>query len=435
MPIKVLKARQIYDCTGTPTVEVEVRNDKDTAVASVAAGDSISNREALEVRDNEMRMWAGKGVLKAVENVNNYIAPLFVGKEIDETNQTMIDRMLIELDRTDDKSRLGANAIAGVSMAMARLGAMKDNTSWERQITRRFYPTCSDHAHDRFVGGGGLNFNTRLFLDEIAILPVGVKSFEDAMRAGSEIYFTLKQLLAKTYGLSATNIGPLGQFGPFIQNEIDALELVKKSIEAAGYTGYVKMGINCAAHTFFKNGTYDVNFKQIYGGRKGMLSSERMTELYRSFIIDYSAISLEDPFHFEDWDPWRNMTEKMSVQIVGSKLLATNLTLIKQAIEKMACNCLMIKINQIGTVSEAIECFKLSKDAGWSCIVGDRLGETEDAFMADFAVGISAGQIKAGAPCRYERLAKYNQLLRIEGKLGSNATFAGNNFRRIHQKL
>lgn len=235
-----------------------MRNEKDTAIASVPCGVTTRSREAVEVRDGEMRFWNGKGVLKAVENVNNYIGPLFIGKDIDETNQQLIDKMLIDYDRTEDKSRMGANAIVGVSMAMARLGAMRESIPLYSHIARLagYFPHKINVLPVPMftILGGGASYRTRLFMEEIMIMPTGTKNFEDAYRAGSEIYHQTKQLLASNYGLSATNVGALGHFCPYLENEVEALELIKNSIEKAGYTGQVKVAINCSVKEWFKNG-------------------------------------------------------------------------------------------------------------------------------------------------------------------------------------
>jgi len=271
-------------------------------------------------------------------------------------------------------------------------------------------------------------------MQEFMILPTGASSFTEAMKMGSETYHHLKNVIKKDFGLDATAVGDEGGFAPNIQNNKDALVLIKKAIELAGYTGKIEIGMDVAASEFYtKDKTYDLDFKNPNTDKSKWISSSQLADLYLEFIKEYPMVSIEDPFDQDDWEAWTAITAKTNIQIVGDDLTVTNPKRIQTAVEKKACNCLLLKVNQIGTITESIQAHNLAKSNGWGTMVSHRSGETEDSFIGDLVVGLSTGQIKTGAPCRSERLAKYNQILRIEEELGANAVYAGKNFRNPHK--
>jgi len=430
MSIKSLKARQIFDSRGNPTVEVDLYTEKGLFRAAVPSGASTGIYEALELRDGDKSKYLGKGVSKAVANINNEIAPKIVGKNV--VDQKAFDDFLLSLDGTDNKGKLGANAILGVSMAACKAAAAEKGVP--------LYQHIADLAGNKNlllpvpafnVINGGSHAGNKLAMQEFMLLPVGATSFTEAMRFGSEVYHNLKSIIVAKYGQDAANVGDEGGFAPNIQSNKEGLNLLVQAIAKAGYTDKVKIGMDVAASEFFKNGKYDLDFKTENNDGKEVRSGEELAALYQEFVKEYPVISIEDPFDQDDWESYSKLTAALGkdTQIVGDDLLVTNPKRIATGIEKKACNALLLKVNQIGTVSESIQAFKDAKAAGWGTMVSHRSGETEDSFIADLVVGLGTGQIKTGAPCRSERLAKYNQLLRIEEELGANAKFAGANFR------
>jgi len=428
--IKSLKARQIFDSRGNPTVEVDLYTEKGLFRAAVPSGASTGIYEALELRDGDKSKYLGKGVSKAVANINNEIAPKIVGKNV--VDQKAFDDFLLSLDGTDNKGKLGANAILGVSMAACKAAAAEKGVP--------LYQHIADLAGNKNlllpvpafnVINGGSHAGNKLAMQEFMLLPVGATSFTEAMRFGSEVYHNLKSIIVAKYGQDAANVGDEGGFAPNIQSNKEGLNLLVQAIAKAGYTDKVKIGMDVAASEFFKNGKYDLDFKTENNDGKEVRSGEELAALYQEFVKEYPVISIEDPFDQDDWESYSKLTAALGkdTQIVGDDLLVTNPKRIATGIEKKACNALLLKVNQIGTVSESIQAFKDAKAAGWGTMVSHRSGETEDSFIADLVVGLGTGQIKTGAPCRSERLAKYNQLLRIEEELGANAKFAGANFR------
>jgi len=428
--IEKIHAREVLDSRGNPTVEVDVHTEKGLFRAMVPSGASTGVHEALELRDGDKGRYMGKGVLKAVDNVNNIIAQEIEG--MDETQQSEIDDKIIKLDGTENKSKLGANAILGVSIAVCKAGAGAKNLPWYVHVVdlagveEFVLPVPSFN-----VINGGKHAGNKLAMQEFMILPVGADNFREAMKMGAEVYHNLKDIIKEKYGLDATNVGDEGGFAPNIQKNKEGLELLKKAIEKAGYTGKVKIGMDVAASEFYKNGKYDLDFKSS-GKKKNIRTGNEMIKLYKEFIEGYDLVSIEDPFEQDDLESFAKLTKEIGkkVQIVGDDLLVTNPKRIQEAIKKKACNALLLKINQIGTISEAIESCKMAQEAGWGVMVSHRSGETEDPFIADLAVGLKAGEIKSGAPCRSERLAKYNQLIRIEEELGTNCRYAGEAFRK-----
>lgn len=439
MSIKRVHARPIYDSRGNPTVEVDLTTDKGIFRAAVPSGASTGIHEALELRDGDKAVHHGKGVLKAVQNVNEKIGPALVSKGFDVTKQEEIDKFMLELDGTENKASLGANAVLGVSMAVCKAGAVHKGVPLYRHIadlagTKKI---CMPVPAFNVINGGS-HAGNKLAMQEFMLLPLGASNFSEAMRMGSEIYHHLKAEIKKRYGLDATAVGDEGGFAPNILDNTEGLDLLATAIEKAGYTGKVSIGMDIASSEFCKKGpdgkpVYDLDFKNPNSDPATYLNGDKLSELYQSFISKYPVVSIEDAFDQDDWENWTKFLASTHIQLVGDDLTVTNPKRIKTAVEKKACNCLLLKVNQIGSVTESIQACKLSRENGWGVMVSHRSGETEDTFIADLVVGLATGQIKTGAPCRSERLAKYNQLLRIEEELGADATYAGNNFRNPPQ--
>ena len=373
----------------------------------------------------------GKGVTKAVENVNTIIAPALIGK--DPTDQKTIDDLMIELDGTKNKGKLGANAILAVSMAVSKAGAAEKGVPLYKHIAdlagngKLVLPVPAFN-----VINGGSHAGNKLAMQEFMILPVGASTFAEAMRMGSEVYHNLKSVIKAKYGQDACNVGDEGGFAPNIQENKEGLELLKEAIEKAGYTGKIKIGMDVAAAEFYtEDKMYDLDFKTENNDRSMKKTGEEMIEMYKEFCSEYPIVSIEDPFDQDDFENTGLLTGSGVCQVVGDDLLVTNPERVATAIEAKACNALLLKVNQIGSISEAIEAVRMSKKAGWGVMASHRSGETEDSYIADLAVGLATGQIKTGAPCRSERLSKYNQLLRIEEELGADAVYAGETYRHI----
>ncbi len=430
--MKSIVARQIFDSRGNPTVEVDLTTNKGMFRAAVPSGASTGIHEALELRDGNKDDYRGLGVSKAVANINRIIGPALCQRHFNMANQEEIDMFMVnELDGTENKSKLGANAILGVSLAVAKAGAAEKNVPLYRHF--------ADLAGNRDiilpvpsfnVLNGGSHAGNKLAVQEFMIMPTGATSFTEAMKMGSETYHALRGVIKNKYGLDACNVGDEGGFAPNIQDNMEGLELLREAIEKAGYTGKIKICMDAASSEFYKDGLYDLDFKNPESKKEDWISSEKLCEMYNAMIDKYPIASIEDPFDQDDWDAWTKYTGSVSIQIVGDDLTVTNPTRVQKAIDVKACNCLLLKVNQIGSITEAIKACNLAKEAGWGVMVSHRSGETEDATIADLVVGLRTGQIKTGAPCRSERLAKYNQLLRIEEELGLAANFAGENFRR-----
>jgi len=430
MSIQKVHARQIFDSRGNPTIEVDVTTAHGLFRAAVPSGASTGIYEAVELRDNVKTEYLGKGVKQAVKNVNEIIAHQVIGRDV--TKQAELDNFLISLDGTDNKGKLGANAILGVSLAVCKAGAAARGIPLYRHIANLagnkeiLLPVPAFN-----VINGGSHAGNKLAMQEFMILPVGASSFTEAMKMGAEVYHTLKNIIKEKYGQDATNVGDEGGFAPNIQENKEGLELLKAAIAKAGYADKVKIGMDVAASEFYANGKYDLDFKTKNNDGKFVKTGEELIHMYKEFVKDFPVISIEDPFDQDDWATYTKLTADMGkeVQIVGDDLLVTNPKRIKEAIAKKSCNALLLKVNQIGTVTESIEACKLAQEAGWGVMVSHRSGETEDTFIADLVVGLGTGEIKTGAPCRSERLAKYNQILRIEEELGSSAKYAGLKYR------
>jgi len=431
MSITKIHARSIFDSRGNPTVEVDLYTDKGMFRAGVPSGASTGIHEALELRDNIKSHYMGKGVSQAVKNVNEIISPALIAKSFNVTQQQEIDEFMLSLDGTANKSKLGANAILGVSIAVCKAGAAENNLPLYRHIANLaghkeiIMPTPAFN-----VINGGSHAGNKLAMQEFMLLPTGASNFSEAMRMGSEIYHNLKNVIKAKYGQDACNVGDEGGFAPNIMDNMEGLELLKVAIEKAGYTGKVQIGMDVAASEFYEEGNYNLDFKSKEPNPELKVTPDGLAQIYMDMINNYPVVSIEDAFDQDDWVAWSKFSAQTSIQIVGDDLTVTNTERIKTAIDKKACNCLLLKVNQIGSVTESINSCKLAQSNGWGVMVSHRSGETEDSFIADLVVGLGTGQIKTGAPCRSERLAKYNQLLRIEEELGKEARYAGANFRR-----
>jgi enolase len=414
--IEQVGAREILDSRGNPTVEVEVALDDGTlARAAVPSGASTGEHEAVELRDGDSSRYAGKGVDKAVTAVLDEIGPELVG--MDAVDQRIVDQKLVDLDGTPDKSRLGANAILGVSLAVAKAAAESSGLELFRYLG-------GPNAHVLPVPmlnilNGGAHADTDVDVQEFMIAPIGADSFREALRWGAEVYHSLKSVL-KSRGL-ATGLGDEGGFAPSLASNRDALDLIISAIEKAGYSvgRDVALALDVAATEFFGDGAY--NFE----GAK--LSAEQMIGYYTGLLDSYPLISIEDPLAEDDWDGWVRLTSEIGerVQLVGDDLFVTNPERLAEGIAQGAANALLVKVNQIGTLSETLDAVTLATSYGYRSMMSHRSGETEDTTIADLAVATGVGQIKAGAPARSERVAKYNQLLRIEETLGDAARYAG----------
>ncbi|XP_037370324.1 gamma-enolase isoform X1 [Talpa occidentalis] len=429
MSIEKIWAREILDSRGNPTVEVDLTTAKGLFRAAVPSGASTGIYEALELRDGDKQRYLGKGVLKAVDHINTIIAPALISSGISVVEQEKLDNLMLELDGTENKSKFGANAILGVSLAVCKAGAAERDLPLYRHIAQLAGNSDLILPVPAFnVINGGSHAGNKLAMQEFMILPVGAESFRDAMRLGAEVYHTLKGVIKDKYGKDATNVGDEGGFAPNILENSEALELVKEAIDKAGYTEKIVIGMDVAASEFYRDGKYDLDFKSPADPSR-YITGDQLGALYQDFVRDYPVVSIEDPFDQDDWAAWSKFTANVGIQIVGDDLTVTNPKRIERAVEEKACNCLLLKVNQIGSVTEAIQACKLAQENGWGVMVSHRSGETEDTFIADLVVGLCTGQIKTGAPCRSERLAKYNQLMRIEEELGDEARFAGHNFR------
>lgn len=425
--LKILKinAREILDSRGNPTIEVDVELENGTfGRAAVPSGASTGSKEALELRDGDQNRFLGKGVLKAVENVNKIIASVLIGKNAD--NQNEIDKLMIDLDGTPNKSNLGANAILGVSMAVLKAAAINNKKPLFQYIGEKF---CNKKDGDEYmmptpminIINGGAHADNSVDLQEFMIMPLAAPDFKTSLRMGAEVFHNLKKILKKK-GLN-TNVGDEGGFAPILSSNKEGLELIIEAIKIAGYKPGkdIMLAIDAASNEFYKDGNYILKKDEL------KLSSEEMIGYYEKLAADYPIISIEDGLSEYDWNKWKLLNKKLGkkIQLVGDDLFVTNPQIIKKGIEDKAANAVLVKVNQIGTISETIEAVKMAQAAGWNAIISHRSGETEDTTIADLAVGLDAGQIKTGSLSRSERVAKYNQLLRIEEMLDKKAKFLG----------
>jgi len=417
--IERVKAREILDSRGNPTVEVDVHLDDGAfGRAGVPSGASTGSREALELRDGDKKRFGGKGVTKAVANVNDVIAPALVGQEA--TDQPAIDSKLLALDGTANKDKLGANAILGVSMAVARAAAESGRLPLYRYlggVGARLLPVPMLN-----VLNGGAHADNSVDFQEFMIAPVGAPSFREAMRWAAECYQALKSTL-KSKGLG-TGVGDEGGFAPNLKANVEAIEVILAAIGKAGFAAGkdIVLALDPAASEFYEDGAYV--FAKSDKSRK---TSAEMVAFWADWVRQYPIWSIEDGLAEQDWDGWRLLTDELGgkIKLVGDDIFVTNPAIVRQAIEKGVANSVLIKLNQIGSVTETLECMRIARGARYGTVVSHRSGETADDFIADFTVATGAGQLKTGAPCRGERVAKYNQLMRIEEELGAQAQYAG----------
>jgi len=446
--INGVKGRMIYDSRGNPTVECDIITQQGQFRAAVPSGASTGIYEALELRDNK-KDWHGKGVSKAIDNINKIIGPRILGKS--PLTQNEIDKFMVEeIDGTKGefgwmKKKLGANAILAVSLAIARAGAATSGLPLYKYISglagnkELVLPVPAFN-----VINGGSHAGNQLAFQEFMILPIGAESFTEALKMGSEIYQHLKKIVKKNYGQGSVNVGDEGGFAPDnIVDPKECVDLISEAVKIAGYTGKIFLGMDCAASEFhvLDNKEHFYNQKKWIPEDDGTnkISAVDMIGIYKQLAKiakekNFPLVSNEDPFDQDDWEAWSQYTSEVGeiIQVVGDDLLVTNPIRIQMGIEKKSCNALLLKVNQIGSLTEAIDAVKLAKQAGWGVMTSHRSGETSDPFIADLAVGLATGQIKTGAPCRSERLCKYNQLLRIEEELKIYGKFpyAGKDYRR-----
>ena len=410
--------REVLDSRGNPTVECDVLLESGImGRAAVPSGASTGSREAIELRDGDKSRYLGKGVLKAVEHINTEISEAVLG--LDASEQAFLDKTLIDLDGTDNKGRLGANAMLAVSMAVARAAAEESGLPLYRYLggmggVQLPVPMMN-------VINGGAHANNTLDIQEFMIIPVGAPTFREAVRWGAEVFHALKKIIHDKS--MSTAVGDEGGFAPSVENHEAAIQLILQAIDAAGYTAgeQIALGLDCAASEFYKDGQYHLT------GEGLALSAEAWTDMLAAWCDKYPIISIEDGMHEGDWAGWKVLTDRLgkNVQLVGDDLFVTNTKILKEGIDKGIANSILIKINQIGTLSETFAAIEMAKRAGYTAIISHRSGETEDSTIADIAVGTNAGQIKTGSLSRSDRMAKYNQLLRIEEDLGEVAYYPG----------
>lgn len=411
--------REILDSRGNPTVECDVLLESGVmGRAAVPSGASTGSREAIELRDGDKSRYLGKGVLKAVEHINTEISEAVLG--LDASEQAFLDKTLIDLDGTENKSRLGANAMLAVSMAVARAAAEESGLP----LYRYFGGMAGNQLPVPMMNviNGGAHANNTIDLQELMIIPVGAPSFREALRWGAEVFHALKKII-DAKGMS-TAVGDEGGFAPNVENHEAAIQMILEAIDKAGYTAgeQIALGLDCAASEFYKDGKY------VLEGEGGIqLTAEQWTDMLATWVDKYPIISIEDGMAEGDWDGWKHITEKLGdkVQLVGDDLFVTNTKILKEGIDKGIANSILIKINQIGTLTETFAAIEMAKRAGYTAVISHRSGETEDSTISDIAVGLNAGQIKTGSLSRSDRMAKYNQLLRIEEDLGDVAVYPG----------
>nr|XP_029537261.1 alpha-enolase-like [Oncorhynchus nerka] len=416
MSILKIYAREIFDSRGNPTVEVDLYTDKGLFSAAVPSGASTGIYEALELRDNDKSCYLGKGVSQVVDHINSALA--IVGQDVSVVEQEKIDQIMLDMDGTENKSKFGANAILGISLAVSKAGEAEKGVPLYRHIADLAgNPEVILPVSAFNVINGGSHAGNKLAMQEFMILPVGASTFKEAMCIGAEVYHNLKNVIKNKYGQDATNVADEGGFAPNILENKEGIRCDHRVISKAGYTEEVVIGMGVAASEFYRDGKYVLNFKSPDDPER-YITPDELADVYKSFCKDYPVVSIEDPFDQDDWEAWSNFTGSTETQVVGDDLTVTK-----------ACNCLLLKVNQIGSVTESLATCKMAQSSGWGVMVSHRSGETEDTFIADLVVGLCTGQIKTGAPCCSERLAKYNQILRTEEELGDEAVFTGKNFR------
>ena len=416
-------AREILDSRGNPTVEVELTTSNGTFRSAVPSGASTGIYEACELRDGDKNRYLGKGVTQAVRNVIDVLGPALIGKDV--MDQAGLDKQMKDIDGTKNKGKVGANAMLGISMAITKAAAVNATLPLYQYLARlagntdlRLPVPCFNVINGGKHAGNGLPFQ------EFMVAPVKAANFSEAVRMGCEVYHSLKGILKKKYGQDAVNVGDEGGFAPPILDINEPLPLLMEAIEAAGHKGKFAICMDCAASEMWAEDVkkYNLTFKN---AEPTYIDAKGLEQIYVKWATDYPIVSIEDPYDQDDWEGWTSLTTalKGKAQVVGDDLTVTNVERIKTAIEKGSCNSLLLKINQIGTITEAIEAAKLCQSKGWSIMVSHRSGETEDTYIADLVVALGCGQIKTGAPCRGERTSKMNQLLRIEEELGRSAVY------------
>jgi enolase len=412
-------AREILDSRGNPTLEALVYSDEKVVTAAVPSGASTGKHEAVELRDRDPKRYSGMGVLKAVRNVKEIIGPRIVGQN--PADQTLIDGLMIDLDRTPNKEKLGANAILGVSLATAKLAATLANKSLYDYLSGGKGVTLPVPVMN--IINGGKHAGTGLKIQEFMVIPAGAKDFADSLRIGAEIYQSLKRVIQGKYGKQSVNVGDEGGFAPPLTKTSDALETIAQAIMDSGYVPGkdVYLGFDAASSEFYEDGTYEID-----GERK---SADELADFYFELTQRYPIRYVEDPFEEEDFEHTAQFTRKVGnkVNVVGDDIFVTNIARLKKGIQLGAANSLLLKVNQIGTLTESIEAARTAMSSQYAVVTSHRSGETEDTTIADLAVALNCGQIKTGAPCRGERTAKYNRLIRIEAELGSRGRFMGIN--------
>ncbi len=416
--ITKIHSREVLDSRGNPTVEVEVTTEKSFGRAIVPSGASTGVHEAVELRDGDKSRYMGKGVLRAVENVEKELAAAIIG--MDSEDQEAIDNKMIALDGTSNKGRLGANSILGVSMAAAHASANEKGQYLYEYVNPKAVTLPVPMMN---IINGGKHADSGLDIQEFMVMPVGAKNFKEALRIGAEIFHTLKGIL-KDNGLS-TGVGDEGGFAPNLPNNEAALDYVVQAIEGAGYKPWkeVMIALDCAASEYYHDGVYKIKVN----GKPEELSSGELVSYYDILLRKYPIISIEDSHHEDDWDGWQKMMKSLDgkIQLMGDDLLVTSVDRLKKGIDEKVANSILIKLNQIGSLTETIAAIEMAKQANWTSVVSHRSGETEDVTIADFVVAMETGQIKTGSLSRTDRVAKYNQLLRIEERLGEKAQFLG----------
>jgi enolase len=418
LTLKTLKARQILDSRGTPTVEVDcVLSDGSFGRAAVPSGASTGSHEALELRDGDAKLYAGKSVVKAVANVTQSLLPALKGKDLKD--QKIVDQLLIDADGTPNKSKLGANAILGVSMAVSRARAASEKQPLWKSLASQFGVTLEKKVLLPVplmnVINGGKHADSGLSFQECMIVPSDFSTFKEALQAGAEIFMHLKKILAKAGHVTA--VGDEGGFAPHVKDSRQAFALLIEAIAASGYDSQVKLAIDAAASEFYMNGTY------LLDGNK--MTSSELTDYYKRLCSEFPIVSIEDSHSEDDWEGFQSMKKALGhkVQLVGDDLLVTNTKRLAEAIDKDAASAILIKLNQIGTVTETVAAIQMAQKEGWKAIASHRSGETEDTFISHLAVGLQTGQIKTGSLSRTDRVCKYNELLRIEEELGQAAAY------------
>ncbi len=425
LKIKSIHAREILDSRGNPTVEVDVLlSDGSLGRAGVPSGASTGAHEALEMRDGDKARFGGKGVLKAVGHVNDSIAPALKGK--DPMDQRGLDAKMLALDGTENKSKFGANAILGVSMAIAKAAAIATGKPLHDHIRKSFGIKSKAYVFPvpmMNILNGGAHADNNVDIQEFMIMPVCGGSFREALRAGAEVFHALKAVLKKAgYNTSA---GDEGGFAPSLKSNEEAVQVILQAIQNAGYTAGkdIFLALDCASNEFFNNGAYRLEGEVAVKDR----TSDEMVSLYEEWVKKYPIVSIEDGLGEDDWDGWKRLTARMGnrCQLVGDDIFVTNVKIFSRGLAEKIANAILIKVNQIGSLSETVDAVLMAQKAGYGAIISHRSGETEDPFIADLAVALNAGQIKTGSASRSERIAKYNQLLRLEESLGAKASFAG----------